>query len=83
MTSDERINAIATTRTIIENNLVAPRTAKFGPINAGKIEGETIVQGYVDSQNSFGANVRSNFQAKYNKDGELKSLIIDGKEMLK
>ncbi|HGS9087754.1 hypothetical protein I6A86_08825 [Clostridioides difficile] len=45
---------------------------------------EIVVQSYVDSQNSFGATMRSEFQIIFTSDGkDVKSFIFDGKEMIK
>ena len=40
------------------------------------------MQGYDDSQNGFGATVRSTFQVTY-KNNKVTSLIFDGKEYIK
>ena len=41
------------------------------------------MQAYVDSENSFGAKLRSEFQIKYDKNKNVVSLIIDGVEYIK
>lgn len=69
----------------IKTILKAPSTAKFPNISEwrfGKQEGVTIIQSYVDSQNSFGAMIRSEFQLKIQNE-EIISLIIDGQEYIK
>lgn len=68
----------------IKKLLKAPSTAKFPNINSWNmwIEGETtIIQGYVDAQNGFGALIRSDFQFKI-KNNTVTSLIFDGKEYI-
>ena len=65
------ITLISAAQTIVKNNLKSPSTAKFPwgdkeyQINKkdGLTEGFTsyIIRSYVDSQNSFGAEIRSNF----------------------
>ena len=65
------IKLISTAQTIVKNNLKSPSTAKFPwgekeyQINKkdGLTEGFTsyVIRSYVDSQNSFGAEIRSNF----------------------
>ena len=47
-----------------------------------KDKGVITVQSYVDAQNSFGANIRSQFQFIIENDNT-KSLIFDGKEYIK
>ena len=48
-----------------------------------KKDGEILIQSYVDSENSFGANLRSKFQFTINaSDNTVKSFIFDGEEML-
>lgn len=62
----------------IQTRLKAPSTAIFSSITDTKIEkkldtyvddgvtrGKWLVSGYVDSQNSFGAQLRSNFNCKF------------------
>lgn len=50
----------------IESVLKAPSTAKFTGVNVKKIPSDDrtvyVVTGYVDSQNGFGASIRSNFK---------------------
>ncbi|MGG2105552.1 hypothetical protein [Lysinibacillus pakistanensis] len=65
--------------------LKSPSTAKFAGVGDWKVwkeNGQTIVQSYVDSQNGFGAMVRSEFQFIIENDN-IVSLIIDGKEYMK
>ena len=49
----------------VKDRLKAPSTAQFAPFRelaiSGNGVGPWIVRGYVDAQNSFGANLRSNF----------------------
>lgn len=66
--------------------LKAPSTAKFPNINNwkfGKDNGIVIVQAYVDSENSYGAKLRNEFQIKYDSNKNVVSLIIDGVEYIK
>ena len=70
----------------IKSLLKSPSTAKFPSINDwkfGKDNGIVIVQAYVDSENSFGAKLRSEFQIKYDSNKNVVSLIIDGVEYIK
>ncbi|HGS8878974.1 TPA: hypothetical protein ACMWLU_003058 [Clostridioides difficile] len=67
--------------------LKSPSTAEFPNITKwmfSKNKEEIVVQSYVDSQNSFGATMRSEFQIIFTSDGkDVKSFIFDGKEMIK
>ncbi|VIG06753.1 Uncharacterised protein [Clostridioides difficile] len=67
--------------------LKSPSTAKFPNITKwmfSKNKEEIVVQSYVDSQNSFGATMRSEFQIVFTSDGkDVKSFVFDGKEMIK
>ncbi len=86
ITEDEKVSLINKTQEIIKAILKSPSTAKFPWNNdewaTGKQDGKTIVQGYVDSQNSFGATIRSEFQVTYTND-TVTSLILDGEEYIK
>jgi len=65
--------------------LKSPSTAKFPNIlewYIEKVDGEIIVRSYVESENGFGAMIRSEFQLKV-KDNTIYSLVLDGKEYLK
>lgn len=70
----------------IKSILKSPSTAKFPNIKKwgfGKQDGEIIVQSYVDSQNSFGAELRSEFQFILSADDyTVKSLIFEGEEYI-
>lgn len=70
----------------IEQLLLAPSTAKFpNPLNwrFGKNKGILTIQSYVDSQNGFGAMVRTEFQFKIDtKTDTVLSLIFEGKELI-
>lgn len=49
---------------VVEENLVSPSSAKFCPFKELRIQDDYpnyVVRGYVDSQNSFGAMIRSDF----------------------
>lgn len=57
---------LAAQKIIKENILKAPATAQFSkcPLEGGRREGNLIyVEGYVDAQNSFGAMIRTHYQA--------------------
>ena len=62
----KRVEAWAATTMLVENRLKAPRTAKFngGAWNVVYLGNNRYrVDGSVDSQNSFGAMIRTTFQA--------------------
>jgi hypothetical protein len=86
ITFDEENNYNIDAQDRIKKVLKAPSTAKFPSITKWgftKDNGVVTVSAYVDSENSFGAMLRSNFQIKYAKDGAIMSLIFDGKEYIK
>lgn len=79
--SDYQISAMES----VKNVLKSPSTAKFPNIlewNIWKEDGIYFMQSYVDSQNGFGAMVRSEFQIKV-KDNQIISFILDGEELIK
>lgn len=71
----------------VKSILKAPSTAKFPNIldwKFSKNKERIIVQSYVDSQNSFGAQLRSEFQLTFSSDGStVKSFIFEGQEYIK
>lgn len=71
----------------VKSILKAPSTAKFPNMNEwgfAKKDGKIYIQSYVDSQNSFGAMLRSNFQITLNaNDYTTTSFIFDGEELIK
>ena len=86
VTWDERNEYNIDAQKRIKALLKAPSTAKFPSINNWnfrKDNGKVTVQSYVDSENSFGAKLRSYFQVKYDENKNAISLIIDGIEYYK
>lgn len=71
----------------VKSILKSPSTAKFPNITEwgfGKDKDTITIQGYVDSENGFGAELRSEFQFIVNKSDELiQSFIFDGEELIK
>ncbi|WML35344.1 hypothetical protein [Clostridium sp. OS1-26] len=71
----------------VKSVLKSPSTAKFPNIlewKFAKNKEKIIVQSYVDSQNSFGAEVRSEFRITLSPDGNsVKSFILGGEEYIK
>ncbi len=70
----------------VKSILKSPSTAKFPNILSWGFKKEkniVTVQGYVDAQNSFGAEIRSTFQFIINTDGDIiQSFIFDNQEMI-
>lgn len=70
----------------ITSILKSPKTAEFPNITKwafNKNKDRIIVQSYVDSQNGFGAMIRSNFQITFSPSGEtIIEIIFDGKKIL-
>lgn len=86
ITWDEASDLQISCQNAIKAILKSPSTAKFPNITKwgfSKQDGKITVQGYVDSQNSFGAELRSEFQFILSADDKtVKSLIFDGEEMI-
>lgn len=67
----------------MEKSLRAPSTAKFAPLFKSQIKkiktGHYTVSSYVDSQNGFGAMIRSNYtvEIQQTKNGEIQLINID------
>ncbi|MES1927547.1 hypothetical protein [Salinisphaera sp. T31B1] len=65
--SDARLKARAylAIKDAVLNRLKAPATANFGPYSDASLarvaDGRYVVASYVDSQNTFGANIRTRF----------------------
>lgn len=71
----------------VKDILKSPSTAKFPNYTQWGFKQEKniiTVQGYVDAQNSFGAETRNNFQFIIKMtDDTIQSFIFDGKELIK
>lgn len=71
----------------VKKILKSPSTAKFPNYQEwgfGKKKNSVTIQGYVDSQNSFGTKTRSKFQFIIESDtNTIKSFIFDGEELIK
>lgn len=84
LTLDEQTNLQINSQKMIKSFLKSPSTADFPNITEWKFNKDKekiVIQSYVDSQNSFGAMLRSEFQITLTPDGKTAtSLIIDGKE---
>lgn len=86
MTVDEQSDYQYFAQQEIKKLLKSPSTAEFPSLSEWKFskdKGEVTLQAYVDSQNSYGATVRGEFQFKFDKDKNVISLIFEGKEYIK
>ena len=62
--------ANACEKTFIADRLKAPSTAKYTNVRTSESGGTYTVMGYVDAQNSFGAQIRSNFTCIVHSSGD-------------
>ena len=85
-TTDEVSDLMISCEEKVKEILVSPSTAKFPNMmewGFNKEKNIVTVQGYVDSQNGFGAELRSNFQFIIDTDtNTIQSFIFDGQEMM-
>ncbi len=86
--SDRETISTAYAESIIEQLLKSPSTAKFSNVQAYELSNETdvwAVNGYVDSENSFGAAIRSTWEVQLDyrdgKGGTVISVLFDGKKV--
>lgn len=85
LTSEEKVDLQMMCQHTMEQILISPSTAKYAPYGDWKYskrKGTIIVQSYVDSQNAFGATIRSEFQFII-EDSIISSLIVNGEEYIK
>lgn len=86
MTAEEQDTVRISCEEKIKEILTSPSTAEFADRNEwafSKNKHTLLIQGYVDSQNGFGAMIRSDFQFEIDrKTNKIKSLIFDGKELI-
>jgi hypothetical protein len=72
--SDQEIEARAFAEHLVRQSLKAPSTAEFGPYSSVKVVpmgGDSwTVSGYVDAQNGFGAQIRSQWSVLLQKEGD-------------
>ncbi|HDK7176469.1 TPA: hypothetical protein PTV31_003079 [Clostridium botulinum] len=66
--SEERYKAYETAKSYVEDNLKSPTTAEFASIDEAKItklkQDEYKIESYVNSENGFGAKVKSTFSCR-------------------
>lgn len=86
LSTDEASTLIVKCQEKIKEILKSPSTAKFASFLDWKFKKEkniVYVYGYVDAQNGFGAEVRSEFQFIIDTDtNTITSLIFDGEELI-
>lgn len=85
LTSDEEAEIRTKCQQMVEEVLKSPSTAKFPWAEWGIVKNKekVAVRSHVDSENSFGAMVRSEFSFIFAKDGTVESFVIDGEEMIR
>lgn len=87
ISTDEASNLMIQCEEKVKELLKSPSTAKFPNITEwgfSKEKNIITVQGYVDSQNSFGAELRNKFQFIIDTDkNNIQSFIFDGQELMK
>lgn len=85
MTAKERNEYVEHSQRAIKEILKSPSSAKFPNVSywyLKKNEGKVIIESYVDSQNSFGAMIRADFQITIDfKTKRITSLIFEGKRV--
>lgn len=84
VTTQEQASYTVSTKDAVKSILKSPKSADFPFLDwsFAKNPWYVAVQSYVDAQNSFGANIRSNFTFIYSSDtGNLVYAIFDGKEV--
>lgn len=86
LTNDEEVFIKSQAEINVKKFLKSPSTAKFASYSKwefSKKDGYIFAKAYVDSQNSFGAMVRSDFEMKVKIDtNTIVSLKLDGEECL-
>ncbi len=85
MTVSDKTNYQLWTQETVKKLLKSPKSADFPNVtqwNIVKNKYYTGVQSYVDAQNSFGANMRSEFTFIYNTSNQVVYAIFDGKVIL-
>lgn len=84
-----KIESTVFAKNVIEKLLKSPSTAKFVDVKAyelSNLKDVWAVNGYVDSQNSYGAMLRSIWEVQLDyrdgKGGTVKSILFDGEKVL-
>ncbi len=86
LSSGEQANLTVFSKRLVEKTLKAPKSADFpwpDEWHWSKTPDEIVVQSYVDAQNSFGAQIRAQFEIIYDtKTQNVKSFIFEGKKLI-
>lgn len=72
---DPGVGAERACQDFVKGRLKSPASADFSKVNHTSSGSSTTVAGAVDSQNSFGANIRSNFTCKLHDEGDTWRLV--------
>jgi hypothetical protein len=85
---NRELNSMGFAESLIESTLKSPSTAKFSNTKAYELSNQKdvwAVNGFVDSQNGFGAMIRNSWEVQLDyrdgKGGTVKSIILDGKKI--
>lgn len=86
--NQREIEALVFAKDVIKRTLKAPSTATFEDVHAyelSNLKDVWAVNGYVDSQNSYGAKLRNVWEVQLDyrdgKGGTVKSVMLDGKQL--
>jgi len=87
--SDRETDSKIFAKEVIKEILKSPSTAEFSNVRAYELSNEKdvwVINGYVDSQNGFGAVIRSVWEVQLDyrneKGGTVESVFFDGKKVL-
>lgn len=85
---NREINSMGFAEYVIKDLLKSPSTAEFSKTKAYELSDQKdvwVVNGYVDSQNGFGAMIRNSWEVQLDyrdgKGGVIKSILLDGKKI--
>lgn len=86
--NQREIEALVFAKDVIKRTLKAPSTATFEDVHAyelSNLKDVWAVNGYVDSENSYGAKLRNVWEVQLDyrdgKGGTVKSIMLDGKQL--
>ncbi|MET3999849.1 hypothetical protein [Marinobacterium sp. MBR-109] len=75
----DEFDALVTCQNHVKRNLKSPSSAKFPVMQQIKVYStgpdEWLIRGYVDADNSFGANIRSHYECKTKYSGTFFSIL--------
>ncbi|WP_110954739.1 zinc ribbon domain-containing protein [Anaerosinus massiliensis] len=86
LTNDEKASLTVTSKDLVKKALKSPKSADFPWPDEwywAKEPGKITVQSHVDAQNSFGAEIRAEFEIIYDtKSKKVTSFIFEGKKLI-